>query len=110
MPFIFIVIKNWRLLLPVALVAAMLIAYTAFRQAIAAKQAAEQRAIVAEYNVDMLKAELERRKKIEASLRARNMFERELLEHAEQIKRGVANSDDPLRDVFDRLRGDGDAD
>lgn len=109
MPFIFTAIKNWRLILPVALIAAMLIAYTAFRQAIAAKQAAEQRAIVAEYNVDMLKSELERRKKIEASLRARNMFERELLEHAEQIKRGVANSDDPLRDAFDRLRGDGDA-
>ena len=110
MPFIFTAIKNWRLLLPVALVAAMLITYTAFRQAIAAKHAAENRAIVAEHNVSVLEAEIERRKRLETALRARNMFEQELRRHADEIKRGIANSDDPLRDAFDRLRGDSDAD
>jgi hypothetical protein len=97
-------LKYWRMLLPIGIALALGLVFLAFRTLIDAKNAAQARAIVAEFNVTRLEEELKRREKVEASLRDRVEIERSLILDAERIKRELENADDPLQSAFDSLR------
>lgn len=98
-------LKYWRMLIPIGIVIALGIVYGAFNVVLAQKHRAEQRAIVAEFNIMQLKQELARREKVEASLRDRVEIEQSLILDAERIKKELENADDPLLSAFDSLRG-----
>ena len=100
--------SNWRLVLALIATIAAIGALWGWINAVEAAAVAEYRARIEQAQLIQtnanLQAELERRDRQLASLAARRAFERKAFADAENIKKEIADEDDPLAAAFMRLR------